>query len=234
MSDSISGFEGFQIERDVRRPDDAKVAELRKHPVALVGDAIGRRSIMHSAIKPLRSDWRLAGSAVTVEVRPCDNLMIHAALAISRPGDVLVIDAKGDLSCGLYGGVLNVIAKKMGLAGVIIDGAVRDSLELMDGEVPVFTRGISPCGGDKQGPGQVNRQISCGGVHVIPGDVVLGDADGIVVVASNMIDAAIQKTTKRDAVERDWVKSIERGELPMSFVIPELKKAGVLSSDEDL
>jgi RraA family protein len=125
---------------------------------------------------------KLAGPAITIEVRSGDNLMIHAALAITKPGDVLVIDGKGDLGSALMGALMMNQCKAMGLAGVVVDGAVRDIEELQALGFPVFAAGSCPNGPTKNIPGRVNWPISAGGATVCPGDLIVGDADGVVAI----------------------------------------------------
>src|SRR6187551_350449 len=117
----------------------------------------------------------------TVEVRPGDNLMIHAAMALAKPGDVLVIDGKGDQTAALMGTIMMTACKQLGIAGVIIDGAVRDSLEIDEMDFPVFAAGSNPNGPTKACPGRIGHPVTVGGVTVHPGDFVIGDADGVVV-----------------------------------------------------
>ena len=189
---------------------------------------------MDAGIKALVPEWKLAGPAVTVEVRPGDNLMIHAALAIAQPGDVLAINAHGNLDCGLWGGILHAVAARRKIAGIVIDGAVRDSAELRAGTIPVFTRGINPCGGDKEGPGQVNFLIACGGVPIQPGDAIVGDADGVVVISRELAAQAPSLAQARIDAERKWLAAIETGEAMLPFVVPTLRRYGVLGPDETL
>ncbi len=234
MPSLISGPPGFRINRSIERAPASAIAALKVFPVAIIGDAIGRRSVMDAGIKPLVSGWKLAGPAVTVEVRPADNLMIHAALAIVQPGDVLVINAHGNLDCGLWGGILHACAERRKIAGVVIDGAVRDSAELRAGAIPVFTRGINPCGGDKEGPGQVNFPIACGGVPITPGDAIVGDGDGVVVISSELAAQAPALAQARVDAERKWLAAIESGDAMLPFVVPNLRRYGVLGPDETL
>jgi 4-hydroxy-4-methyl-2-oxoglutarate aldolase len=230
----VLGKPGFCIVTDIARPYADKLAALGRYPVSIVGDGLGRRGVMHAAIKALDQKSILCGPAVTVEVRAGDNLMIHAALAIAKRGDVLVVNAHGDTDAGLWGGLMTRSALKLGLAGIVIDGAIRDRAEIVEFGFPTFARGASPCGGDKEGPGQVNRPISCGGVPVNPGDVILGDGDGVIVVPSAMLDEALAGATARHDAEARRVSEIEKGLLHQSWLLSTLRKAGVLGADESL
>lgn len=136
---------------------------------------------MNARVAPVDNKMIVAGPAFTVEVRPGDNLMIHAAIALAQPGDVLVIDGKGDQTAALMGTLMLSACKKRGLAGVIVDGAIRDKLELLALDFPVFSAGFNPAGPTKFVPGRINHPISAGGTSVNPGDLVVGDADGVVI-----------------------------------------------------
>src|SRR5258708_28883746 len=124
---------------------------------------------------------RMAGPAFTIEVRPGDNLMIHAAISMAKPGDVLVIDGKADRTCALMGSIMINACKKVGLAGVVLDAAVRDTEELRELGFPVYSVGSNPNGPTKFVPGRINWPISCGGVAVNPRVLLVGDAHGLVV-----------------------------------------------------
>lgn len=231
------GEPGFCLVTDIDRPQRAHVEALARFSVALIGDGLGRRAIMDAGIKPLAPTMRLAGPAVTVEVHAGDNLMIHAALKLASAGDVLVINGRGDLSHGIWGGLVTTMALRLGLAGVVVDGAVRDSDELVASGFPVFSRGINPTGGTKDGLGQVNMPISCGGVPVMPGDVVIGDADGIVVVPAPEAAAASERAAQREAAEARRIEAIRAGPIDTiypAWLMPTLRAKGILSDDDGL
>jgi 4-hydroxy-4-methyl-2-oxoglutarate aldolase len=237
MSAKVYGKPGFCLVKDIERPAKEDIQKLAEYPVALIGDGYGRRAIMDSAIKPLSPKSKIAGSAVTIETHPADNLMIHAAMAIAEEGDVLVINAHGSLSNGIFGDLLCNIAVRKKLAGIVMDGAVRDKEELIASGMPVFTRGVNPMGGGKEGPGQVNVATSCGGVVVNPGDIVIGDADGIIVIPKEHAQiAAVGAQAKVDAEEKrmEQIKTAPIDKLNASWLIPTLQMAGVLQQGEDL
>ena len=168
--------------RDIERVDAAVVEEASKFPSSILADVAGRRGALSGRIQPLAPSMRFAGPAITVEVRPGDNLMIHTAMTMAKPGDILVIDGKGDRTCALMGSIMINACKKLGLGGVVIDGAIRDSEELRELGFPVYAVCANPNGPTKFVPGRINWPVSCGGVAVHPGDLVVGDADGVVVV----------------------------------------------------
>jgi len=173
---------------------------------------VGART-MRAAIKPLRPGWLLRGRALTVAVPAGDNLAIHAALALARPGDVLVIDGQGYADRALMGGIMCAQALATGIAGVVIDGAMRDAAELRAGGLPVFAAALSPAGPHKAGGGRVNHPIQCGGVTVAPGDWILGDDDGVVVFGAAESAALVAAAQAKGGLEARRMAAIARGEL---------------------
>ncbi len=231
------GKPGFCMVPEIKRLDADIIRHLGEFPVAIIGDGLGRRAIMDAGIKPLDASLTMVGTAVTVEVHPADNLMIHAALRIAREGDVLVINAHGDLGHGIWGELTTRMAIRKKLAGIVIDGAVRDSRELSTCGLPIFVRGVNPTGGSKDGPGQINMPTSCGGVAVLPGDVVVGDADGVIVVPAAQANAAIGLAEARIAAETKRMKAIKDGPaegIYPDWLIPTLRKSGVLADGDEL
>lgn len=223
------------IRREIVRVAPDVVAKAASYQPAILADVAGRRGTMHGRIAALAPSMRLAGPAFTVEVRPGDNLMIHAAMALAKPGDVLVIDGKGDQTCALMGAIMINACKVLGLAGVVIDAAVRDSEELRELGFPVFAVGTNPNGPTKLVPGRINWPISAGGVAINPGDLVVGDSDGLVVVerkkAASLLDAAAKKV----ADETKRIEAIKRKEaLRPGWLDDALRTAGVLKAGETL
>lgn len=230
----VYGEPGFAFMKDIDRPSAQLVEALRKFPAAIIGDGLGRRAIMDAQLKPLNPDLVLCGTAVTVEVRVGDNLMIHTALKLAQKGDVLVVNAHGDLHHGLWGEITTRMALKKGLAGIVIDGAVRDAQFIRHSGLPLFCRGVMPCGGGKEGPGQVNFPVSCGGVVVQPGDVVVGDSDGIVVVPKDKLSLAIERAQQRLDIETKRIAGIEQGQIYPKFLMPTLRAKGLLNEEEEI
>lgn len=185
------------------RADAATFERLRKSGAATVHEALGRIGAMDSAIKPLDPSMRVAGRALTVDSAPGDNLMIQYAVTIARPGDVLVVDAKAFTEAGPWGDVLSLYAQKVGLEGLVIDGAVRDSQDVIAMGFPVFSRAVSIKGTDKYHPGGVNVPIHCAGTTVNPDDIIVGDADGIVVLPGADLDRAVALSAAREDKERE-------------------------------
>jgi RraA family protein len=172
-------------------PSAEIIAELQSYEVAWLSDAM-ELNLMDSAIHAVHSNMtRVAGPAVTVQVPPGDFLMIPEAMSKARPGDVLVIDAGGETKRSVWGEYFSAWAKGIGLAGLIIDGATRDVTDIAPLGFPVFARATTPRKPTMQGPGEVNVPVSCGGVCVIPGDIVVADQEGVIVVPLRHLDRVL-------------------------------------------
>src|SRR3954466_14427417 len=150
------------IIREFERVPADIVRQAAQYQAAILADVAGRRGALNGRIRPIHPHMKAAGNAFTVEVRPGDNLMIHAAMSLAKPGDVLVIDGKGDLGAALMGTIMMTACKQLGLAGVVIDGAVRDSLEIDEMDFPVFSFGTNPNGPTKNVPGRIGHPVSIG------------------------------------------------------------------------
>lgn len=185
--------------------------ELRTLGAATVYEAQGARGALDSGIKPIDPASRLVGPALTVDTRPADNLMLHYALLKARPGDVLVVDAKGFLEAGPWGDVLTSAAMKRGIAGLVINGAVRDAGAIVEMGFPVFCRGLSIKSTGKVQPGKVNVPVCIGDVVIRPGDIVVGDRDGLVIVSPDELPAVLESARSREAKEAGFRSAIEQG-----------------------
>ncbi|NMM75225.1 methyltransferase [Acidovorax sp. SRB_14] len=221
-----------EVIRDIERVSAEVVNKAATFQAAILADVAGRRGTMHSRVAPVHHDMKVAGPAFTVEVRPGDNLMIHAAIALAKPGDVLVVDGKGDQTAALMGTLMLSACKKLGLAGVIVDGAIRDRLELLDLGFPVFSAGFNPAGPTKYVPGRINHPISAGGAMVNPGDLVVGDADGVVVIERAKAPAMLALAAKKVADEAARIAAIARGDTASKWLPAALRAAGVLKEGE--
>jgi 4-hydroxy-4-methyl-2-oxoglutarate aldolase len=223
------------IRRDFERVSPDIVKKASAYAASILADVAGRRGTVDGRIAPLSHSMRMAGPAFTIEVRPGDNLMIHAAMSMAKPGDVLVIDGKGDRSCALMGSIMLNACKKMGLAGVVMDGAHRDTEELLELGFPVYSTGANPNGPTKFIPGRINWPISCGGVAVSPGDLIVGDADGVVVVEREKAASLLDQAAKKVADERARIADIVAGRnLSPKWLEGSLRAAGVLKEGESL
>ena len=224
-----------EFNRDIERVSPEVVRKAGTFAAAILADVAGRRGTLNGRIAAVSPEMKCAGPAFTVEVRPGDNLMIHAAMAIAKPGDVLVIDGKGDRTCALMGAIMLNQCKEIGIAGVIMDAAARDILELRELGLPVFSVGYNPNGPTKLVPGRVNHPISCGGISVNPGDLIVGDADGIVVVEREKAESLLELAAKKVADETKRIGGIRRREqLTPSWLDGALRAAGVLKEGEKL
>lgn len=206
---------GFRIYTKIRRPARELVEEFRGLPVANIADEMNRLFCVDARIKPL-NHTPLLGTAFTVKAKVGDNLMFHKAIDMAQPGDVIVVDVQGDLTNSLTGEIMMRLAAKRGLAGVVVDGAVRDADALREMEFSVYAAGVTPKGPYKEGPGEINVPVSCGGVVVFPGDILVGDGDGIVVISPKDAPAVLEKAKKKLAQEHATFKAIEEGTLDRS------------------
>jgi len=184
---------------------------LLSYGSATAYEAYGAKGALDSKIKPIHPNMRLAGRAFTIDICPADNLMLHYALLHVKPGDVLVVDAKGFVEAGPWGDILTEQAIKKGVAGLIINGAVRDAKAIIEMNFPVFCLALSIKGTTKNQPGLINQPISIGGVTVNNGDFIIADQDGVVVISSDDLDDVMQKSTKRENTESTYREEIKKG-----------------------
>lgn len=223
------------VMRDIERVDAATVERASKFPSSILADVAGRRGALHGRIAPLSPSMRFAGPALTVEVRPGDNLMIHAAMAIAKPGDVIVVDGKGDLGSALMGEIMSQQCVALGIAAVVIDGAVRDSEAIRELGFPMYAAGLNPNGPTKFVPGRLNHPISVGGVTVHPGDLVVGDADGVTVIERARAAALLPLAAEKVAAEARRIADIRsRKALRPAWLEGALRAAGVIQAGETL
>ena len=224
---------------DIRRHFERVAPDIVQQAAAfassIFADVAGRRGAMHGRIAALAPTMRVCGPAFTIEVRPGDNLMIHAAMAMARPGDVLVIDGKADLTCALMGSIMLNACKKLGFAGVVLDASIRDTEELLALGFPVWSVGANPNGPSKFVPGRINWPVSCGGITVNPGDLVIGDADGITVIDREKAASLLPLAAKKVADERQRIADITGGgAIRPQWLEASLVAAGVLKAGETL
>lgn len=182
-----------------------------KLSTSLISDVMGRFSVMDYSIKPIVPGMKIAGTAFTVNARAADNLYLHKALRMGRPGYILVTDGKGHEKNALWGEIMTSIAMVKGLTGLVLDGVVRDIAALREKGFPVFCKGAHAAGPDKDGPGEINGPISCGGVVVNPGDLILADDDGVVVVPRAEVPHILDLAEKKAEAEDKRLREIARG-----------------------
>ncbi len=219
---------------DFERVSPAVVEHAKAYASTILCDVAGRRGSLHGRVQPLAPTMKVAGPAFTVEARPGDNLGFHLALALARPGDVLVVDGKGDLSSALFGDLMVTQAQAAGIAGLVVDGAVRDTSELIERGYPVFAAGRNPAGPTKGIPGRLSIPICVAGAPVNPGDLVVGDADGVVVVPRNDVETVLAAAAKKLADEQQRLKEIAEGALISPWLDDALRSAGVIGADESV
>jgi len=217
---------GFRVLPIHRRIASILVEQFSGLPVANVSDAMNRMTSGGAALRPMHAGGVLAGPAITVKARPGDNLMIHKSLDIAEPGDVVVVDAGGDLTNALIGELMVAHAESRGLAGIVIFGAIRDAGAIRAGSFPVFAAGVTHRGPYKDGPGEVNVPIAIDGMVIHPGDLVLGDDDGLVAVPIDEAAAVHDKASAKHAAETAQMDKIHRGENPRAWVDETLKRLG--------
>lgn len=184
-----------------RTADSEALRRLADFPVALIGDTRSRMGMLDPRIRPVTPRPRLVGSILPASCREGDNLAVHRALDEIRPGDVMVINAMGDITRAIIGALIAEAAVVQGLAGLVVDGSVRDAEELGELGLPVYARGLSPAGPYKNGPGVVGEPVACGSVVCRGGDVIIGDADGLIVIPPEDVESAIAAASAQEDYE---------------------------------
>lgn len=222
------------IRHDIERVSPELVKAASKYQAAILADVAGRRGALGARIQAVAPHMKVAGPAFTVEVRPGDNLMFHAALALAQPGDVIVVDGKGDQTMALCGTIMSTQAKAAGLAGFVVDAAVRDVAELSEGDFPIFAFGTNPNGPTKGLGGRINWPVTLAGVTVNPGDLVVGDADGVVIIPRENAAEIITKAAGKVQAEAKRIAEINAGKLGAPWLKSALVAAGVLGEEESL
>jgi len=195
---------------------------------SVVSDVLGRTIGAVDILPVNKSPVSVCGNAVTVSVRSGDNLMLHKALQILKPGDVLVVDGGGDISRALFGEIMMTVAKSRGAIGAVFDAAIRDVEAFEKHRFPCWARGVNMRGPYKDGPGSINIPVSIGGMVVNPGDVILGDCDGIIALSPSIALEGARLGKEKEAVERKTIQSILDGQYDDAWIDVTLKQKGVL------
>ena len=217
---------GFRIKLNFARPSKSLVEQFSTLPVANIGDNMNRINCMDARIKQM-SATPLLGCALTVRVRKGDNLLLHKAIDMAGEGDVVIVDAHGDMSYAVTGELMISWLRKRGAAGLIVDGCVRDIDFIRKlSDFPVYAAGVTPNGPLKEGGGEINFPINCGGIVVSPGDVVVGDSDGVVVIDPEDAEEILHKTQQKQKSELNAQKAIEDLSWDRSWVDKTLNAKG--------
>jgi len=203
---------GGIIKRRIPRVKRDILKRLKDIPTAAISDSMNRMNTMHADIKPLVHPVKIiAGQAVTVQAMVGCNVASHEAIYVAEKGDIIVFDARGHLNTSVWGAIQTVAAKKRGIGGVVIDGSVRDIGEIKRLCLQVFCKGITPAGPHKGWSDSINVPISCAGVSVRPGDVIVGDEDGIAVIPYKKVSEIMERALATMKKEQSWIKKINKG-----------------------
>jgi RraA family protein len=217
---------GFRILPMPQRPSPALVAALAEMVTPHLSDNMSRLCGAAAGLRPIHRAGKLAGPALTIRAAPGDNLMVHKAIDLAEPGDVLVVDAGGALEQAIIGEIMAAWAAKRGVAGFVIDGAIRDVGTLAAGSFPVYARGVTHRGPYKNGPGEINVPVSVGGMVVQPGDIIVGDEDGVLAVAQADAEAVLAAAREQRKKEEATLKAIAAGSIDRRWVDEALRARG--------
>jgi RraA family protein len=217
---------GLQIRKRQRQVGREMVERFRAIPVANISDCMLRMTAGGPRLRPMHASGNMAGPALTVKTRPGDNLMIHKAIALAQPGDVIVVDGGGDLTNALIGEIMVTYAATRGIAGFVIDGAIRDVDMIRGNKLPVYAAGVTHRGPYKDGPGEINVPIAIDGMVIHPGDLIVGDADGMLCIGYDDVETVLRAATDKVAAEAKTMKAIAEGRLDTSWIDAALTRIG--------
>lgn len=224
---------GFRIRTAIERPDPSLVEGFRAFPTPSISDLTNRLYAMVPAIGTMTGpDLPILGPACTVKVYPGDNLMVHKALDVARPGDVIVVDTNASTMTAVLGDLVSTKARHRQVAGFVVDGLIRDLPAIRAlGDFPVFARGVTPMGPLHRGPGEIGYPIAAGGVVVHPGDIVVGDLNGVVIVPRDTAAELLERLRERAAAESEYERAVARGDFSNAWVDATLEAGGVVTDD---
>jgi len=224
------------VRKKIDRPSPEWLEKFKPFPSSIISDCLNRYYAIGGEIKPIFRNIRLVGYALTIQSMSGNNMMSHFSLTFAQPGDVLVVDARGCLGNSVWGGIQAEYARKCGVRGLIVDGAIRDIKEMREMKFPVYCRGVTPAGPHKGWADNVNLPIQCGGVPVSPGDLVVGDDDGVAVVPKEFIPVVYEEAKTRLETEKIWLQKIRNGESSLDAVglRPDLEKMDIEFIENDV
>ncbi|RSL31934.1 RraA family protein [Salibacterium salarium] len=217
---------GFRVLPIINKLSNSFIESFRNIPTPLISDNLNRLQGTYSSIKPMHNSKKILGPALTVNTRAGDNLMVHKAIDIAEKGDVIVVDADGDMSQAIMGEIMLRLAEKKGISGFVIDGAIRDSKAFEERDYPCFAKGVTHRGPYKEGPGEINISITVGNMIVNPGDIIVGDEDGIVAVPLESAEEIRNLAKTQQDNERQTFQLIEENGVDRSWVDKTLKEKG--------
>lgn len=217
------GFRIFPIEK---RVDNETVKQFRSIVTPHISDNMSRIQAAGAGLRPYHKEGKLVGTAITVKTRPGDNLMVHKAIDLALPGEIIVVDAGGDITNAIVGEIMKRIAIKNGIAGFVINGAIRDLVAFKNDSFPIYAKGITHRGPYKDGPGEINVPISIDGMIIHPGDLILGDEDGLVAIPTEEVNEVLIKAQRMADKEEEIFRSIEQGDIDRTWVDKLLTEKG--------
>ncbi|PLS18606.1 methyltransferase [Bacillus sp. M6-12] len=222
------GFRILQINNPVKKEI---IEKFRNIATVHLSDNMNRLNAIGSCIRPHHKEGKLLGTAITVKTRPGDNLMVHKAIDLAKPGEVLVVDAGGETTNAIVGEIMMRLAQKAGISGFVIDGAIRDYGIIKKEMFPVFAKGVTNRGPYKDGPGEINVPVTIGGMVINPGDIIVGDEDGLVAIPCQGAEEILQLAQEQQIKEEKILRSIENGEVDRKWVDEILKRKGFEFAD---
>ncbi len=220
---------GFRIYDKPKKADIDKIKELAQYPAAVISDVMNRSGCLASEVMPINraNKLKVSGRALTVKTTATDNLMVHKALEMSDKNDIIAVDARGENNRAIIGEIMCRLAEKKAVKGFILDGLIRDKDYIQNqAAVAVYARGCIPQGPYKNGPGEINVPISCAGQIIYPGDIIIGDADGVVAVKKDNLEEVISKARSKQDQEKQMLKKIRNGNLKRDWIDKKLQRLG--------
>lgn len=209
---------GFRVRLDFKRPSREIIEQYSQFESPDISDMLNRMYAINTGIRNLTCESTICGPACTVKVFPGDNLMVHKVLDVAKPGDVVVIDAGGSNHNAIVGDLICSKAKHRGIAAFVVDGLIRDLPDVRQVGLPVFARGVTPIGPLHRGPGEINFPISCGGIVINPGDIIVGDPSGLVVVRQEFAEETLERLYVQKKSLESYVASVKKGDFSNKWV----------------